>query len=96
MMTASLPANPTPKSTLFCPCCGHESPVDGDWVVFDAMERTRYVCPRCEGTITSRPEFDAGDGGERSPTAAWMRCWRAWGRTVSTWHRASRALVPGA
>ncbi|WP_254545056.1 phage terminase large subunit family protein [Halomarina pelagica] len=47
-----------PKTTLFCPTCGHESTAtaDGDWVL---VERTRdgerqlaYECPVC-GTALS-------------------------------------------
>lgn len=43
------------KRTLFCPTCGHESAVDGDWIADDATERRRLLCPGCGGAIVDRP-----------------------------------------
>ncbi len=45
------------KSVLFCPDCGHESLVGGDWIADDDyVTRTRHVCcPECETTVTDRP-----------------------------------------
>lgn len=50
---APVPAD-RPKATLFCPDCGHESVVDGDWVVRDEGSRRRYVCPACGATVERR------------------------------------------
>ena len=43
------------KSTLFCPACGHASPVDGDWRVQARGDHVAYDCPVCDETITERP-----------------------------------------
>lgn len=56
-------AESKPKTTLFCPECGHESDVAGDWIVRDGRngkdtdERT-HTCPVCETTIESRRRPD--------------------------------------
>jgi ribosomal protein L37AE/L43A len=42
------------KATLFCPSCGHESEVVGDWTVQTVNGRQIYDCPMCETTITKR------------------------------------------
>jgi hypothetical protein len=42
------------KGTLFCPNCGHESEVEGDWTVQTEDGRERYDCPVCTTTITKR------------------------------------------
>ena len=46
---------PERKSVLFCPDCGHESPVDGDWQVQARGETLAYSCPTCSEVITERP-----------------------------------------
>jgi predicted RNA-binding Zn-ribbon protein involved in translation (DUF1610 family) len=54
-------AERVPKALLFCPDCGHESPVDGDWVLWtrtNGGDRTVYACPVCGTVIQSRPQFD--------------------------------------
>lgn len=45
------------KAVLFCPDCGHESPVDGDWVALDdPSSGTRTLCcPECSRRLTDRP-----------------------------------------
>jgi predicted RNA-binding Zn-ribbon protein involved in translation (DUF1610 family) len=43
------------KSTLFCPNCGYDSPVDGGWRVQAHADRVVYDCPVCDDTITERP-----------------------------------------
>jgi predicted RNA-binding Zn-ribbon protein involved in translation (DUF1610 family) len=46
------------KAVLYCPACGHESPVDGDWQVErDENDRGRvdYRCPVCESIVANRP-----------------------------------------
>ncbi|ARS91096.1 zinc ribbon domain-containing protein [Natrarchaeobaculum aegyptiacum] len=60
-MTGTVPSNPATragtrrKSTLFCPACDHQSPVDGDWVIDAGVDTERYVCPDCGYTLTERP-----------------------------------------
>jgi len=44
------------KTTLFCPSCGHESDVSGNWTVRTVSGRQIYHCPVCETTITKRLE----------------------------------------
>lgn len=43
------------KTTLFCPNCGHESDITGDWDVRTVEARLVTDCPDCEMTITNRP-----------------------------------------
>jgi predicted RNA-binding Zn-ribbon protein involved in translation (DUF1610 family) len=43
------------KSTLFCPRCGHEAPVDGDWVLTLRPETAEVHCPDCRTLLTARP-----------------------------------------
>ncbi|WP_302080183.1 hypothetical protein [Salinibaculum rarum] len=43
------------KSTLFCPRCGHDAPVDGDWVLTLRPETVDVDCPDCRTTLTARP-----------------------------------------
>ena len=50
---------PGRKSVLFCPSCGHESPVDGDWQVQARGETLAYTCPTCTEDITERPLTEA-------------------------------------
>lgn len=43
------------KSLLFCPVCGHESPVDGDWCVAnDDSHDHDVVCPNCGQVVATR------------------------------------------
>lgn len=43
------------KATLFCPDCGHESHVTGEWVVRTTAERVTTDCPDCGTRIDDRP-----------------------------------------
>lgn len=43
------------KSVLFCPECGHESPIDGDWISVDVGASRHIDCPECQTTVTVRP-----------------------------------------
>jgi len=45
---------PRRKAVLFCPDCGHESAVDGDWNVHESNGRRVYECPVCAATVTTR------------------------------------------
>lgn len=47
---------PHRKAVLFCPSCSHESPIDG-WIEVDRADRYVYVCPKCENTVLSQPQF---------------------------------------
>lgn len=48
------------KSVLFCPVCGHESPMNGDWHVrqtdgeSSVRGETEFVCPECETVVLVR------------------------------------------
>lgn len=44
----------TPKKTLYCFDCGHESPIGGDWTVRATDDGVDYDCPECRTTIISR------------------------------------------
>ncbi len=51
-------AEPRSKTTLFCPECGHESDVAGDWIVCDGQKDgdaggLTHTCPVCKTTIES-------------------------------------------
>ncbi|WP_255149193.1 phage terminase large subunit family protein [Halorarius halobius] len=49
------PSRPArPKGTLFCPTCGHESGLDGDWI---AVEGGTLVCPDCGAVVVAQPTF---------------------------------------
>jgi len=43
-----------PKLRLFCPNCGHENPLDGDWRVIERSAGVTYECPVCETAIADR------------------------------------------
>jgi predicted RNA-binding Zn-ribbon protein involved in translation (DUF1610 family) len=55
----SVPATPSrrhePKALLFCPRCGHESPVDGDWELTLRPVVVDVHCPDCRELLTRRP-----------------------------------------
>lgn len=42
------------KSVLFCPVCGHESPVGEDWRVTLNGDEETFVCPVCDEVVASR------------------------------------------
>jgi transcription elongation factor Elf1 len=46
------------KAMLFCPSCGHESPVNGDWDVQRTDEDRVYSCPWCHTVISNRPDSE--------------------------------------
>jgi len=82
------------KSVLFCPDCGHESLVGGDWTATDDyVTRTRHVrCPECAATIADRPlptDSEARDAPSPDVTAVGPI-----GRTAETvarlWHHSVR------
>ncbi len=62
------------KAVYVCPTCGHESPVDGDWLVVRGEQRVVYACPVCGRPVTAQPRLaaegpDDGDGGGSGPLA---------------------------
>lgn len=48
------PPDSRTKTVLFCPNCGHESDITGDWHVYTEHARQLYDCPICTTTITER------------------------------------------
>jgi predicted RNA-binding Zn-ribbon protein involved in translation (DUF1610 family) len=50
---------PADKATLYCPECGHESRINGDWTIHVLVESTTYECPDCGTTINSHRNRDA-------------------------------------
>jgi predicted RNA-binding Zn-ribbon protein involved in translation (DUF1610 family) len=56
-----VPTETRPKNTLFCPECGHESPVDGDWEVHTEGTRDVFTCPACGAAVTTRCRSDGPD-----------------------------------
>lgn len=82
--------SPRRKATLFCPSCDHASPADGDWRLRARGDRTAYVCPTCETTVTERPADEDAPAVDDTPTA---RVARAWGQLVTSPFRALRVTV---
>lgn len=57
---------PIDKATLYCPECGHESHINGDWTIRVLADSLTYECPNCEAVIDSRQqrkELTAGSDG---------------------------------
>ncbi|MFB6100978.1 MAG: hypothetical protein ABEJ73_00245 [Haloplanus sp.] len=77
------------KATLFCPDCGHASPVDGDWDVRAAGDRRRVRCPDCRRVIDDRRVRDHPTRVDDHSTPvqwcvdAWDRYWSAWSALVT-------------
>lgn len=79
----------TRKAVYVCPTCGHESPVDGDWLVAErevhGVPRLVYACPVCGRPVTTRAHLgptgagyavgpsDTALGSVRGPLAAAAR-----------------------
>lgn len=42
------------KDVLFCPDCGHESPLGGDWLVDDTRDGRQLCCPECHHILVER------------------------------------------
>ena len=49
------------KTVLFCPDCGHRSPLTGDWEVTTTNDERVLVCAACESVVDRRShrQFDS-------------------------------------
>lgn len=45
------------KAVFFCPNCGREEPVDGDWIILHVSNGDTYVCPACLTVILVQPQI---------------------------------------
>jgi predicted RNA-binding Zn-ribbon protein involved in translation (DUF1610 family) len=64
--TSTAERQPAEKATLFCPDCGHDSCINGDWIIHVLADSLSYECPHCGTIIDSRQRehaLDAGSGG---------------------------------
>ena len=59
MSVRSTPSERSPdsKGVLFCPVCGHDAPLDGDWAVTEMDDERRFECPECSHVIVTQPQF---------------------------------------
>lgn len=48
------------KGVLFCPVCGHDSPLDADWDVTESPQhgRTDIACSTCGHVVVTQPTFE--------------------------------------
>jgi len=87
---------PRRKSVLFCPDCGHESRVDGDWQVQTRDDRHVYGCPACDAVVSERPATAQSpvSSSSRDPPAGGSLLarsfrlavvWAAWPYTPAEW-----------
>jgi hypothetical protein len=51
------PPATSPKATLYCPDCGRDAPVDGNWEERQRPYGVAVHCPRCDARLTLRPQF---------------------------------------
>ncbi|SDZ97753.1 hypothetical protein SAMN04488065_1517 [Haloplanus vescus] len=79
---ASVDARPR-KATLFCPECGHASPVDGDWAVRTLGNSRRLRCPECQAVVDERRRSRDEAPAVEQCVDAWRRYWSAWARLVA-------------
>ncbi|MFA9415232.1 hypothetical protein [Natrinema sp. HArc-T2] len=52
----SLPPPEAHKTVLFCPECGHRSPITGDWDVTTTSTERLLVCTGCGAVVDRRSE----------------------------------------
>ena len=58
MAARDIPAKNGPpgrKAVLFCPRCGHESTLPGDWRIEEEGADVAYACPECGATVVEQP-----------------------------------------
>jgi len=64
--TSTTEPQPIDKATLYCPECGHDSRINGDWIIHVLTDSLTYECPDCGSVIDSRrneKELTAGSDG---------------------------------
>lgn len=52
--TSTPEPQPIDKATLYCSECGHDSHINGDWIIHVLTDSLTYECPNCESAIDSR------------------------------------------
>ena len=52
--TSTSERQPPDKVMLYCPECGHESRINGDWLIHVLADSLVYECPTCGAVIDSR------------------------------------------
>lgn len=73
-------ASPTQprKAVYVCPTCGHDSPVDGDWLVGErelrGEQRLVYGCPVCGRPVTVQPRLEEARDDPAPPTGDGWPC----------------------
>ncbi len=63
--TSTTEQQPIDKATLYCPECGHESHINGDWIIRVLADSLTYECPQCETVIDSRRDQRKLSAGSR-------------------------------
>lgn len=56
--TTTAERQPHDEATLYCPDCGRENRINGDWVIDVLASSLTYECPDCEAVIDSRLDQD--------------------------------------
>ena len=88
---------PRPKSTLFCPNCGHSSTVDEEWQYHSTTTSVAVDCPACGTTVTERPGSigEADEDEPQSPLRTFQQLtlapWVTWQDTLATCWRCGSA-----
>jgi uncharacterized protein YlaI len=70
----------TPKTTLFCQDCGHQSPYDGDWTQIRSGNKIHYLCPDCRTEITVR------SAPPQTPPLSPSEVWKQWSKGLEAMH----------
>jgi len=52
------------KAVLFCPECGYDSPVTGNWLEITAGDERVLVCPACGAVVDHRTRPRPSDHAE--------------------------------
>ena len=45
------------KAVFFCPDCGREERVDGDWITRSNSSGYEYVCSDCQTVVVTQPRI---------------------------------------
>jgi len=86
-------ATDSPKATLHCPHCAHESRYDDDWLVVETARRVRLLCPECGTTIATRPR-EGEPSVPLTPSEAWEAAWKQWGDGLKLYRELWRPSPP--